>query len=118
MKTASAIRPIKERLEPLHNKRIVLIFNECHCSQFGENHKAIKAFFPRVQLFGFTDTPIFYQNSIYQQVDGNLASFKTTKDILEKELHAYTIAHAIEDKNVLSFHIDYYGKDGDNKPKK
>lgn len=108
----------KQRLDPLRNKRIVLIFDECHRSQFGENHKAIKAFFPRAQLFGFTGTPIFDQNSSYQQVDGNLASFKTTKDIFEKELHAYTITHAIEDKNVLSFHIDYYGKDGDSKPKK
>lgn len=67
-------------------------------------------------------TPIFDENSSYQQVDGNLASFKTTRGIFEKELHAYTITHAIEDKNVLSFHIDYYGKSdgkgGQTKPKK
>ena len=112
----------KERLEPLRDKRVVFIFDECHRSQFGENHKAIKEFFPKAQLFGFTGTPIFDENSSYQQVDGNLASFKTTEDIFEKELHAYTITHAIEDKNVLSFHIDYYGKDdgkgGQTKPKK
>lgn len=112
----------KERLEPLGDKRVVFIFDECHRSQFGENHKAIKEFFPKAQLFGFTGTPIFDENSSYQQVDGNLASFKTTEDIFEKELHAYTITHAIEDKNVLSFHIDYYGKDdgkgGQTKPKK
>lgn len=112
----------KERLEPLRDKRVVFIFDECHRSQFGENHKAIKEFFPKAQLFGFTGTPIFDENSSYQQVDGNLASFKTTEDIFEKELHAYTITHAIEDKNVLSFHIDYYGKDdgkgGQIKPKK
>lgn len=108
----------KERLEPLRNKRIVFIFDECHRSQFGENHKSIKEFFPRAQLFGFTGTPIFDQNSTYQQVDGNIASFKTTEDIFEKELHAYTITHAIEDRNVLSFHIDYFGKDGESKPKK
>ncbi len=112
----------KERLEPLRDKRVVFIFDECHRSQFGENHRAIKEFFPKAQLFGFTGTPIFDKNSSYQQVDGNLASFKTTEDIFEKELHAYTITHAIEDKNVLSFHIDYYGKvDGkgsQTKPKK
>src|SRR5690554_3884369 len=112
----------KERLEPLRDKRVVFIFDECHRSQFGENNKAIKEFFPKAQLFGFTGTPIFDENSSYQQVDGNLASFKTTEDIFEKELHAYTITHAIEDKNVLSFHIDYYGKDdgkgGQTKPKK
>ncbi|WP_272675880.1 type I restriction endonuclease subunit R [Providencia sp. PROV021] len=112
----------KERLEPLRDKRVIFIFDECHRSQFGENHKAIKEFFPKAQLFGFTGTPIFDENSSYQQVDGNFASFKTTEDIFEKELHAYTITHAIEDENVLSFHIDYYGKDdgkgGQTKPKK
>jgi type I restriction enzyme R subunit len=100
----------KERLEPLRDKRVVFIFDECHRSQFGENHKAIKEFFPKAQLFGFTGTPIFDENSSYQQLDGHLASLKTTQDIFEKELHAYTITHAIEDKNVLSFHIDYFGK--------
>lgn len=105
----------KERLEPLRDKRIVFIFDECHRSQFGENHKAIKDFFPNSQLFGFTGTPIFPQNSSYTQIDGNVGSFKTTEDIFEKELHAYTITNAIDDKNVLSFHIDYYGKDGKGK---
>ncbi|WP_048796726.1 MULTISPECIES: type I restriction endonuclease subunit R [Serratia] len=108
----------KERLEPLSDKRVVFIFDECHRSQFGENHKAIKEFFPKAQMFGFTGTPIFDENSSYPQVDGNLAYFKTTEDIFEKELHAYTITHAIEDKNVLSFHIDYFGKYGDIKPQK
>ncbi|PAX53179.1 type I restriction endonuclease subunit R [Brunnivagina elsteri] len=105
----------KERLEPIRDKRIVLIFDECHRSQFGDNHKAIKSFFPKAQLFGFTGTPIFDENASYQQIDGEVGSFKTTQDIFEKELHAYTITHAIEDKNVLSFHIDYFGKDGENK---
>lgn len=108
----------KERLEPIRDKRIVFIFDECHRSQFGENHKAIKEFFPKAQLFGFTGTPIFDQNATYQQIDGNVGSLKTTEDIFEKELHAYTITHAIDDKNVLSFHIDYFGKEGDKKPKK
>lgn len=101
----------KERLEPLQDKRIVFIFDECHRSQFGDNHKAIKSFFPKAQLFGFTGTPIFEENSTYTQIDGTVGTFKTTEDIFEKELHAYTITHAIEDKNVLSFHIDYFGKD-------
>lgn len=98
----------KERLEPLRDKRIVFIFDECHRSQFGENHKAIKAFFPKAQLFGFTGTPIFEDNATYKQVDGTVGSFRTTKDIFEKQLHAYTITHAIDDRNVLRFHIDYY----------
>lgn len=108
----------KERLEPLRDKRIVFIFDECHRSQFGENHKSIKKFFPKAQLFGFTGTPIFEENSTYQQIDGNIGSYKTTKNIFENLLHAYTITHAIEDKNVLSFHIDYFGKDSDKKTKK
>jgi len=100
----------KERLETLRDKRIVFIFDECHRSQFGENHKAIKEFFPKAQLFGFTGTPIFESNASYKQIDGTVGTFKTTKDIFEKELHAYTITNAIDDKNVLSFHIDYFGK--------
>lgn len=108
----------KERLEPLRGKRLVFIFDECHRSQFGENHKAIKDFFPKAQLFGFTGTPIFDENSSFQQIDGNEGSHKTTKDIFKNELHTYTITHAIEDKNVLSFHIDYFGKNTDKKPKK
>jgi type I restriction enzyme R subunit len=102
----------------LRDKRVVFIFDECHRSQFGDNHKAIKEFFPKAQLFGFTGTPIFDENATYQQIDGNVGSYKATKDIFEKELHAYTITHAIDDKNVLSFHIDYFGKEGDKKPKK
>lgn len=98
----------KERLEPLRDKRVAFIFDECHRSQFGDNHKAIKNFFPESQLFGFTGTPIFDENSTYTQIDGTVGSFKTTEDIFEKELHAYTITNAIADRNVLSFHIDYF----------
>lgn len=98
----------KERLEPLRNKRIVFIFDECHRSQFGENHKAIKEFFPKAQLFGFTGTPIFDDNATYKQIDGTVGSYVTTKDIFQNLLHSYTITHAIEDKNVLRFHIDYF----------
>ncbi|MEC5126654.1 type I restriction endonuclease subunit R [Verrucomicrobiales bacterium BCK34] len=101
----------KEQLAPLADKRIAIIFDECHRSQFGENHKAIKAFFPNSQLFGFTGTPIFEKNSTARQIDGTEATFKTTADIFEKELHKYTITHAIEDKNVLRFHVDYFKPD-------
>ncbi len=106
-----------ERLEPLRNKRMAIIFDECHRSQFGKSHDFIKEFFPKAQLFGFTGTPIFEQNATYQQVEGEQASYKTTEDIFQKELHAYTITHAIEDQNVLRFHIDYYKPEGKNKPK-
>ncbi len=107
----------KEQLEPLRNKRIVIIFDECHRSQFGDNHEAIKNFFPNAQLFGFTGTPIFEENATYQKIDGQEASYKTTKDIFQNELHKYTITHAIEDKNVLRFHIDYFKPDGNVKTK-
>ncbi len=116
----------KERLEPLRDKRVVFIFDECHRSQFGENHKAIKTFFPSAQLFGFTGTPIFSENASSVRIENTadgvstehaVAYDLTTEKIFEKELHAYTITHAIDDKNVLSFHIDYFGKDGE-KPKK
>jgi type I restriction enzyme R subunit len=98
----------KERLEPLSKKRVVFIFDECHRSQFGDNHKAIKEFFPNAQLFGFTGTPIFDENASYSTIEGQEASYKTTDAIFEKQLHAYTITHAIEDRNVLKFHIDYF----------
>ncbi|HNT21899.1 MAG TPA: type I restriction endonuclease subunit R [Saprospiraceae bacterium] len=98
----------KERLKSLSNKRVVFIFDECHRSQFGDNHKAIKEFFPNAQLFGFTGTPIFDDNASYKQIDGTVGSYVTTKDIFQKQLHAYTITHAIDDRNVLRFHIDYF----------
>ncbi|WP_261665515.1 type I restriction endonuclease subunit R [Deinococcus sp. Marseille-Q6407] len=96
------------QLEPLRDKRIVFIFDECHRSQFGENHKAIKNYFPNSQLFGFTGTPIFDENARYVQVKGKEATYQTTEDIFQRELHAYTINHAIDDGNVLKFHVDYY----------
>jgi len=98
----------KELLEPLQDKRIVFIFDECHRSQFGENHKAIKEFFPKAQLFGFTGTPIFEQNASLQKIEDTQASMRTTEDLFQKQLHAYTITHAIEDANVLRFHVDYF----------
>lgn len=104
----------QERLLPLKDKRVVFIFDECHRSQFGENHKAIKEFFPKAQLFGFTGTPIFEENATYIQATGEQAQYKTTNDVFQKELHSYTITNAIEDRNVLRFHIDYFKPDDDN----
>jgi type I restriction enzyme, R subunit len=102
----------KEMLAPLSDKRIVFIFDECHRSQFGENHKAIKEFFPKAQLFGFTGTPIFEANAALQKIEDTQASMRTTADLFQKQLHAYTITHAIEDGNVLRFHIDYFKPEG------
>lgn len=107
----------KEQLETLKDNRIVFIFDECHRSQFGENHKAIKAFFPKAQLFGFTGTPIFEANATLQKIEDTQASMRTTEDLFQKQLHAYTITHAIEDGNVLRFHIDYFKPEGINPPK-
>ena len=101
-------RNYKEQLEPLRNKRIVFIFDECHRSQFGENHKAIKEFFPNSQLFGFTGTPIFEENASRVKIEEEQASMRTTVELFQKQLHAYTITHAIEDANVLRFHVDYF----------
>ena len=107
----------KEMLAPLSDKRIVFIFDECHRSQFGENHKAIKEFFPKAQLFGFTGTPIFEANASYQKIQDEQSSMRTTSDLFQKQLHAYTITHAIEDRNVLRFHIDYFKPEGNNPPR-
>ena len=98
----------KQRLDQLRDKRMVFIFDECHRSQFGENHKAIKEFFPNSQLFGFTGTPIFQDNATVRQIEGDVATLRTTNDLFQKELHTYTITNAIEDRNVLRFHVDYY----------
>lgn len=107
----------KEQLATLRDKRVVFIFDECHRSQFGENHRAIKEFFPNSQLFGFTGTPIFEQNATTRQIEDQQASMKTTEDLFQKQLHAYTITHAIEDGNVLRFHVDYFKPEGTKLPK-
>ena len=109
-------RNYKERLLPIRDMRMVFIFDECHRSQFGENHKAIKEFFPNSQLFGFTGTPIFEQNASYTQITGEEAQYKTTEDVFQKLLHSYTITNAIDDRNVLRFHVEYFrpeDNDGD-----
>jgi type I restriction enzyme R subunit len=110
-------RTYTEQLEPLRDKRIVIIFDECHRSQFGENHKAIKEFFPKAQLFGFTGTPIFEENASRVKIEDQQASMQTTEELFQKQLHSYTITHAIEDGNVLRFHVDYFKPKGDAPPK-
>jgi type I restriction enzyme R subunit len=102
----------KDLLEPLRDKRMVFIFDECHRSQFGENHRAIKEFFPQAQLFGFTGTPIFEENATARAITGEEQRLRTTKDLFQRPLHEYTITHAIEDGNVLRFHVDYFKPEG------
>ena len=113
-------RRYHEELKPLGEQRMAIIFDECHRSQFGENHQAIREFFPKAQLFGFTGTPIFEKNSTVTHVDGEEKTLRTTADLFEKCLHEYTITDAIEDGNVLRFHVDYFhaedASDGDRKP--
>ncbi|HZL25224.1 MAG TPA: type I restriction endonuclease subunit R [Acidobacteriaceae bacterium] len=106
-----------DRLKPLRDKRMVFIFDECHRSQFGDNHQAIKEFFPKAQLFGFTGTPIFEANAAVRKITGDVQTLRTTEDLFQQRLHEYTITHAIEDENVLRFHVDYYKQDGKNVPK-
>lgn len=93
----------KQKGSPVFAKRFVIIFDECHRSQFGEMHRAITKTFKKYHLFGFTGTPIFAENS-----SGNgQADLKTTEQAFGKKLHSYTIVDAITDHNVLPFRIDY-----------
>jgi type I restriction enzyme R subunit len=87
----------------VHDKRVVLIFDECHRSQFGDMHMAIKKAFSNYNLFGFTGTPIFAANSS----SGNNPNLRTTEQAFGVKLHTYTIVDAITDKNVLPFRVDY-----------
>lgn len=85
----------------LENEKVVIIFDECHRSQFGQTHARIKNFFKKAQLFGFTGTPIFAENNV-----GGV----TTADVFEKCLHKYIITNAISDNNVLGFAVEYVGR--------
>ena len=93
----------KNPSHPVFDKRIVIIFDECHRSQFGEMHTAIVKHFKKYHLFGFTGTPIFADNA---SSNGN-PEFKTTEQAFGKKLHTYTIVDAITDRNVLPFRVDY-----------
>lgn len=92
------------KIEAIRNSRIVMIFDECHRSHFGDSHKKIMNFFNNVQIFGFTGTPIFTENA----VDGH-----TTKEIFGNCLHKYLIKDAIADENVLGFLVEYYHGNAD-----
>ena len=86
------------------DKRFVIIFDECHRSQFGDMHQAITKYFKRYHLFGFTGTPIFAVNA---GVSKN-PTLRTTTQAFGDQLHAYTIVDAIRDKNVLPFRVEYH----------
>jgi len=88
---------------PVYDKHIVIIFDECHRSQFGDMHTAIVKNFKKYHLFGFTGTPIFAVNS----GRAKNPEFFTTGQIFGDQLHTYTIVDAINDKNVLPFRVDY-----------
>lgn len=85
------------------NQHVVMIFDECHRSQFGEMHTAITKKFKKYYIFGFTGTPIFADNT---NLSGK-ANLNTTQDVFGDKLHTYTIINAIQDKNVLPFHVEY-----------
>ncbi len=93
----------KQKGHPVFNQHSVIIFDECHRSQFGDMHKAITKSFRKYHLFGFTGTPIFSVNASYNNTTG----LRTTEQAFGAKLHTYTIVDAITDKNVLPFRIDY-----------
>ena len=93
----------KNKEHEVYNKHVVIIFDECHRSQFGDMHAAIVKSFKKYHLFGFTGTPIFPANT------GSIRKpqFFTTEQTFGDQLHTYTIVDAINDKNVLPFRVDY-----------
>ncbi len=97
---AAVTRPwYSSKLQQIKDSRIVMIFDECHRSHFGDSHKNIVKFFNNLQIFGFTGTPIFAENSTDKH---------TTKEIFGECLHKYLIKDAIADENVLGFLVEYY----------
>ena len=93
----------KNKNHPVFQQRVVIIFDECHRSNFGQMHSAITKNFKKYNLFGFTGTPIFAQNA----GSGGDMRLKTTQQAFGDKLHTYTIVDAINDENVLPFRIDY-----------
>lgn len=87
------------KIESVRHSRIVMIFDECHRSHFGDSHKKIMKFFDNARIFGFTGTPIFTENAVDEH---------TTKEIFGNCLHKYLIKDAIADENVLGFLVEYY----------
>ena len=93
------------KMDKLKDEKIVFIFDECHRSQFGETHNRIKNFFTNIQMFGFTGTPIFVENSVKNELGK-----RTTKELFGDCLHKYVITDAIKDENVLKFSVEYVGR--------
>ncbi|MFA5130288.1 MAG: type I restriction endonuclease subunit R [Patescibacteria group bacterium] len=88
----------------IYLEHVVLIFDECHRSQFGDMHKEIIKSFKKYYIFGFTGTPIFAINTTQHN---KFPTLKTTEQVFGKKLHTYTVVNAIHDQNVLPFRIDY-----------
>ncbi len=105
LNTAISKKQYLDRMEKMHDERIVFIFDECHRSQFGETHNRITKFFRSIQMFGFTGTPIFAENAVK-----NVLGKRTTKELFGDCLHKYVITDAIRDENVLKFSVEYVGK--------
>lgn len=93
----------KNTAHAVFDKRVVIIFDECHRSQFGDMHLAITKYFRKYHLFGFTGTPIFAINA----GTGKKPTLRTTEQAFGDQLHTYTIVDAINDRNVLPFRVDY-----------
>lgn len=92
----------KNPTHPVYNQHVVLIFDECHRSQFGLMHRAITRAFKKYYIFGFTGTPIFAENA------GNNGAIRTTEQLFGDKLHTYTIVDAINDGNVLPFKTSFF----------
>lgn len=93
----------KNKSHDIYNKQVVIIFDECHRSQFGDMHGAIEKSFKQYYMFGFTGTPIFPLNA----TSSKKLEYFTTEQTFGDQLHSYTIVDAINDKNVLPFRVDY-----------
>lgn len=98
---AVTVDRFNHRIKDVQGKKVILIFDECHRSQFGDMHSSITSFFKNIQSFGFTGTPILAENA-----NNN----RTTKDIFGECLHKYLVKDAIDDENVLGFYVDYMGR--------
>ena len=94
----------KNKEHDVYHRQIVIIFDECHRSQFGDMHKSIVRYFKQYYMFGFTGTPIFPVNAA---VNAKKLNYATTEQTFGERLHTYTIVDAINDKNVLPFRVDY-----------
>lgn len=105
LNTAISKNQYLDQMNKLKDEKIVFVFDECHRSQFGETHNRIKAFFNNIQMFGFTGTPIFTDNSVKNELGR-----RTTTELFGDCLHKYVITDAIKDENVLKFSVEYVGR--------